>query len=128
MKFNKLVQIFEQLEQISSGNKIREILSNFFKRAKSDIDSIAYLTLGKIDAEYKKTDLGLANKMIKRGLAKASNKKPEKVKKMFTKTGDLGLVAEKIINNKGALSIKQVIETLRNNPSIIHHRLNHKKY
>lgn len=114
MKFSNLVQIFEQLEQISSGNKMREILSNFFKKIpKDDIDSVAYLTIGKIDAEYKKTDLGLADKMVIRALVKASSKKPEEIKNISRKLGDLGLVAEKIINNKGSLSVKQVIETLR---------------
>ena len=45
MKFLKLVKIFEQLEQITSGNKMREILSNFFKKVpETDIDSVAYLT------------------------------------------------------------------------------------
>ncbi|MBW2966314.1 ATP-dependent DNA ligase [Candidatus Woesearchaeota archaeon] len=114
MKFLKLVEIFEQLEKISSGNKLREILSKFFKKiSKSDIDSVAYLTLGKIDAEYKKTDLGLAEKMVIRALAKVSNKNVDDVKNLLRKFGDLGLVAEKVINQKGKLSVKEVIETLR---------------
>ena len=114
MRFVKLVEIFEELEQITSGNKMREILSKFLKKApKTDLDSIAYLTLGIIDAEYKKTDLGLAEKMIVRALAKASNKNVEEIKKLSKKTGDLGLVAEKIISKKGNLTVKNVIETLR---------------
>ncbi|MBW2981981.1 ATP-dependent DNA ligase [Candidatus Woesearchaeota archaeon] len=114
LQFSKLVEIFEDLEKISSGNKLREILSNFFKKiSKEDIDSVAYLTIGKIDAEYKKTDLGLADKMVVRALAKASNKSAEEVKKIKSKTGDLGLAAEKIINKKGKLTVKEIIETLR---------------
>ncbi len=114
LAFSKLADIFSQLEVVTSGNKLREILSQFFKRVpKQDIDLVAYLTIGKIDAEYKKTDLGLANKMIIRALAKASNKDIDKIKNLSRKLGDLGLVAEKIINKKGNLTIKQVIETLR---------------
>ena len=114
MKFSKLVQIFEELEKITSGNKMRELLSKFFKKiSKSDLPYAAYLTLGIIDAEYKKTDLGLAEKMIVKVLEKASGKSPEKIKKLSKKTGDLGLVAEKIIRKKGNLTVKKVIETLR---------------
>jgi DNA ligase-1 len=114
MNFSQLVEIFEDLEQTSSGNKLREILSNFFKRIPiSDIGAVAYLTLGIIDAEYKKTDLGLADKMIVRALAKASNKSPEEIKKLSGKFGDLGLAAEKVISQKGKLTVHEVIETLR---------------
>jgi len=114
LSFSQLVEIFEELEQISSGNKLREILSDFFRKiSKADIDAVAYLTLWIIDAEYKKTDLGLADKMIIRALAKASDKSPEEVKKIKSRTGDLGLAAEKIISKKGKLTIKEIIETLR---------------
>jgi DNA ligase-1 len=114
LSFSQLVKIFEDLEQTSSGNKLREILSDFFKKvSKEDIDSIAYLALGIIDAEYKKTDLGLADKMIVRALAKASNKSADEIKKIKSRTGDLGLAAEKVISQKGKLTVKEVIETLR---------------
>lgn len=114
MEFSKLVGIFEELEKVSSGNKIREILSGFLKKtSKKEIDYIAYLIIGKIDAGYKKTDMGLAGKMIVRALAKASGKDIDKIKKLSMSTGDLGLVAEKIISRNGNLSVKDVIEKLR---------------
>ncbi|MBW2977702.1 ATP-dependent DNA ligase [Candidatus Woesearchaeota archaeon] len=114
LPFSRLTKIYEQLEVITSGNKIREILSNFFKKVpKTDIASVAYLTLGVIEAEYKKTDLGLADKMIVRALSKASNKSPEEIRELSRKTGDLGLVAEKIIRKQGQLTVKKVIDTLR---------------
>ena len=66
MRFLKLVNVFEELEQITSGNKIRKILAGFFKKVNAEIVSIAYMTLGKIDAEHKNTDLGLADTMVRR--------------------------------------------------------------
>jgi hypothetical protein len=42
MKFLQLVKIYEKLEAISSGNEMRDILSNFFKKVpKSEIDKVA---------------------------------------------------------------------------------------
>ena len=46
MDFEKLVEVYEDLENTSSGNKLREILSGFFKKVpREDISLISYLTL-----------------------------------------------------------------------------------
>ena len=75
LQFSKLVEMFEQLESVSSGNKMREILSKFFKKCPAkDMDIIAYLSLGKIDADYKHVELGMAEKMVAKSVVIASNK------------------------------------------------------
>ena len=87
LPFSKLTEIYEQLEVITSGNKMREILSNFFKKVpKQDIDKVTYLTLGKIDADFKHIELGLAEKMILRAIAAAAEKDIAKIKPIFKKT------------------------------------------
>ncbi|MBT4805251.1 hypothetical protein HON71_03700, partial [Candidatus Woesearchaeota archaeon] len=46
MDFSKLADIYEELEETASGNKIREILAEFFKEIpKDEIRIISYLTL-----------------------------------------------------------------------------------
>ena len=61
MDFQKLVDLYQEMENTSSGNKIREILSGFFKEVPAeDIKVISYLTLGRIASEYEDVVLGLA--------------------------------------------------------------------
>ena len=48
MDFDKLVAVYEELEKTASGNQMREILSEFFKKVSAEeISTIAYLTLGR---------------------------------------------------------------------------------
>lgn len=112
--FSKLTEIYEQLEVITSGNKMREILSNFFKKVpKQDIDKVAYLTLGKIDADFKHIELGLAEKMILRAIASVAEKDIDEIKSVFKKIGDIGSTAEKTVKTKGKrLTVEQVFNDL----------------
>ena len=65
MHFNKLAELYEELEETASGNKIREILADFFKEvSKDDIKVISYLTLGQIASDYQSVVLNLAEKMV----------------------------------------------------------------
>lgn len=102
LTFSKLAEIFSQLEAVTSGNKMREILSNFFKKVpKQDIDKVSYLTLGKIAADYKHIELGLAEKMILRAITAAADKDIAAIKKIFKKKGDIGLTAEAAVKTRG---------------------------
>ena len=75
MKFLDMVKVYEQLEATSSGNKLREILSNFFKKVpKNEIDKVTYMTIGTIASDFEDINLGMADKMVVRAIAKSVNK------------------------------------------------------
>lgn len=120
MQFKLLADIYEQLEKISSGNAMREILSEFFKTVpKEDINIVAYLTLGQIDSQYEGVVLGLAEKSIIKAIATASGQSEQKIKELVQKKGDTGLAAEEVLHKKprtlvpvGTLSIHNLFETL----------------
>ena len=101
MGFQKLADLYEELEQTSSGNKMREILAEFFKKVpEDDIAVIAYLTLGQIASEYKGVVLGMAEKSALKAIAKAAGVDEIKVKKTMQEAGDAGLTAEKLLQKK----------------------------
>jgi len=112
--FSKLAAVYEELEKTSSGNKLREILSKFFKAVpKEDIDKIAYLTLGRIGPEFEEIDLGMAEKMVLKSIAMAFNESEDNVKKLFKKFGDVGFVAESLSKGKKSnLTVRHVFENL----------------
>jgi DNA ligase-1 len=114
MEFRKLVEVFNRIEGLSSRNEMRRVLAGLFSDApKPDLASVAYLVLGRIDAEYQKVDLGLAEKMMVRALARTSGRTPGEISALAKTLGDPGLVAEKIGRGRGHLTVKDVIESFR---------------
>ena len=120
MDFQKLADLYEELEQTSSGNKMREILAEFFKKVPDDdIAVISYLTLGQIGSAYEGLVLGMAEKSALKAVAKASGVDESKVKKTMQELGDAGLTAEKLLQKKpqtlvpmGKLTVKELFEKL----------------
>jgi len=121
MNFKKLVEVYEELENTSSGNKMREVLAEFFKKVPNeDIAMVAYLTLGQIGSDYEKDNvLGMAEKSVLKAITTAGAVESSKVKKLMTETGDVGSVAEQIMKNKpftlipvGNLTVHEVFEKL----------------
>src|SRR3989344_4408201 len=120
MEFQKLADLYQELEQTASGNKMREILAEFFKKVPAeDIAVISYLTLGQIASEYEGVVLGLAEKSALKAISKASGIEEAKVNKVLQETGDAGLTAERLLQKKtqtlvplGKLTVKELFEKL----------------
>ena len=120
MDFQQLAEKFEELEQTSSGNKLREILAEFLKTVPpEDLARVIYLTLGKISAGYDSADLGLAEKSILKAIAVAGGAENSKVQKLMQEKGDVGLVAEQVLKKKpttlvplGKLTVQELFEKL----------------
>lgn len=120
MEFAKLAQLYRELEQTSSGNKMREILAEFLKTVpKEDIGIVAYLTLGRLASEFEDVNLGIAEKSLLKSIAAAAGVEISKVKKIMEESGDAGLTAEKILQKKqrllvqpGTLTIQELFEKL----------------
>ncbi len=114
MLFVKLADVFAKLEKVTSGNKMREILSGFFKTVpKSEIDIVVYLATGRIASKYDDVVIGMADKMILKSIALASGESNNEVKKVFKQKGDIGLAAEALCGRKRkSLSIKDVFTGL----------------
>ncbi len=120
MDFQKLAELYEELEKTSSGNAMREILAKFFKSVpEDDIAVISYLTLGQIASDYENVVLGMAEKSVLKAIAVAGAADNSKVQKFMQESGDVGLTAEKILQKKpitlfplGKLSVKELFATL----------------
>ncbi len=101
VKFSQLAQIYQQLEQITSGNEMRAILSRFFRQVPvSDVGIVSYLTLGQITSKYEDVNIGMAEKMVLRALAHATKKPLSIVEGAFKKYGDAGSAAEQLVGKQ----------------------------
>lgn len=100
-RFVELAKLYESFEHIASGNSIRSLLSKFFRSVpKRELRNVAYLTLGKIGSDFEGVNLGLAEKMVLRAIASASDNNVFVVSALFKQFGDVGLVAEKFVGKK----------------------------
>jgi DNA ligase 1 len=121
MDFIKLVEVYEKLESISSGNEMREVLAKFFKQVPTDdIAMLSYLTLGKLGADFESHVLGLAEKSVLKSIALAGGTGLDTVKKVLRETGDAGLAAQKVLKTKpqtlvplGKLTVHELFEKLK---------------
>ena len=114
MKFIELAGYLDRLEKTSSRIKITEILAELFKKAdKGEIDRIVYLSLGSLAPRYKGIVFNIAERMMLKVIAEAYKKDLGKVRQLYRKKGDLGVVAAELASGKGkALSVIQVFDEL----------------
>jgi len=106
MKFNKLSQLFSELESTSKRLEMINLLSEFFKEIKErkdfeDLDKIIYLLQGQLTPNIKQfPKMGLAEKMIIDALSVHSGVDTKKIKEVLVKKGDIGAAAELILSKK----------------------------
>lgn len=114
MKFRKLANTMEKLEETDSQTEMVAILADLFEKSnKENIDAICYLLLGDFGPGYKDTELGIGEAMIQKAIAQAGDLNKEKVEEKTKELGDLGKVAQKLIQSgKSELTVNRVRDSL----------------
>lgn len=101
MKYSLIVDTYEKIEATTKRLEMRDLLANLFKKTpKSIISEVTYLTQGKLYPDYMGIEIGLAEKLIVRGLSLSSGKTEKTVDTAFRKKGDLGEVAATLLGKK----------------------------
>ncbi|MFW9895439.1 MAG: ATP-dependent DNA ligase [Candidatus Thorarchaeota archaeon] len=106
MNFNKLAQLFSELESTTKRLEMIDILSNFFGDIKEngdfeDLDSIIYLLQGQLVPNIKQfPKMGIAEKMIIEALSLHSGIERKRIREVLVKQGDIGATAELILSKK----------------------------
>jgi len=106
MKFNKLAQLFSELESTSKRLEMIDNLSKFFREIKAtgefeDLDRIIYLLQGQLVPNIKQfPKMGIAEKMLMEALSIHSGIESKKIKEVLVKQGDIGATAELILSKR----------------------------
>jgi len=106
MKFNKLAQLFSELESTTKRLEMIDILSKFFREIKEtgefeDLDRIIYLLQGQLVPNIKQfPKMGIAEKMLMEALSIHSGIESKKIKEVLVKQGDIGATAELILSKR----------------------------
>lgn len=113
-KFKKFAELCGELEKISSSNRMRKELANFFKKTPPKaVRYSSYFLLGSIGPKFEDIDTGIGDKTAVIIVADAFDVKEDKVRKTFKKKGDIGDTAEKFSKRKrGGLTLEEVYRGL----------------
>lgn len=101
MDYKDVVKVYEELDSTTKRLEKTKILSDFLKKVpKSDLQDIIYLMEGRIFSQKDERKIGFSFRSMIKAISVASGESFDKIEKLFNKKGDLGLVAEEVMQNK----------------------------
>lgn len=126
MKYSKLVDLYEHLEQTPSRLKKTEKIAEFLKNTETSVlEKIVLFVQGRIFPSHSEKEIGVADKMMVKVIASSTGFPERDVVKQFKDTGDLGLAVEELMKKKKQttliskeLGIEKVFENLRKLASV----------
>jgi DNA ligase-1 len=120
MKYSLMADAYEKIEGTTKRLEMTSYLVEFLKKTpKTVIDKVAYLTQGKLYPDFVGIEIGVAEKLAIRAIAKATGRNEKEIEDETKKTGDLGSAAQKFLEKKKQqtffqqqLTVEKVYETL----------------
>jgi len=102
MDYLKLTEYYKKLEGTSKRLEKIFIISKLFIDLKTEKNPGAIINLirGNVFPVWEERKIGVSEKLIIKALSVSTGNSKENIEKLFSKTGDLGIVAEQLIINK----------------------------
>jgi DNA ligase-1 len=119
VEFARLAHTFEELERTSSRLALIELLTEPFRLVErpKEIERVCYLVQGRVAPFFEALEMGMAEKTVAKSIAIAAHTTSEEVLQRYATLGDMGLVAEQLWKEAGAvsdaLSVDEVFLELR---------------
>jgi len=120
LKYSVIAEAYEQIEGTTKRLEMTDLLVDLLKNTPREvIDKVAYLTQGRIYPDFVGTEIGVAEKLAVKALARATGSKESQIEEDMKKSGDVGETGRKFITSKKqvtffqqALTVEKVYETL----------------
>lgn len=120
MFYATLADLYAQLERTTKRLEKTFLIANFFTAIpKEDLKHVVYLIQGKVFAPGDERKLGMHSRLLAKAIATAAGVSSDKVEGEWKKEGDLGLVAEKLLQQKKQhtlvhkkLDVRKVIDNI----------------
>ena len=121
MDYSDLVKIYQELEKTTKRLEKTDIVANLIKKVPSEsLSYVVYLLEGRIFPEWDERKIGFSSKLMMKAISKATGISAKDVEIKWSKVGDLGDVAEELMNKKkqatlfsSKLTVRKVIENIR---------------
>ena len=119
MLYSAIADAYEKIEATTKRLEMTDLLVDLIKKTpKEIIDKVVYLTQGKLYPDFVKLEIGVAERLAIKALARASGRKESEIEEDLKKSGDIGETAQKFIANKRQvtffqqpLTVQKVYET-----------------
>ncbi len=120
MDYAVIADAYEKIEATTKRLEMTELLVNLLKNTPKDIIAkVVYLTQGKIYPDFVGLEIGVAEKLAIKALARASGRRQKDIEEDLKKSGDIGETAQNFLVKKKqttffqkTLTAQRVYETL----------------
>ena len=120
MRYSLVSDAYERIEDTTKRLEMTDYLVEFFKKIpKTIIDKVVYLTQGKLYPDFTGIEIGIAEKLAVKAVAKATGRKEREIEEDLKTTGDLGETAQKFLGKRlqvtffsEPLTVDRVYQTL----------------
>ena len=120
MQYALIADAYEKIEATTKRLEMTDLLVSLLASTPKElIDKVAYLTQGRIYPDFVGIEIGVAEKLAIKALARASGRRETEIEEDLRKTGDIGETTRKFIANKKQVSffqqpltVQKVYETL----------------
>jgi len=120
LNYAVIAEAYEKIEATTKRLEMTDLLVDLLKSTpKEIIDKVVYLTQGQIYPDFVSLEIGVAEKLAIKALARASGRNEAEIEEDLKKTGDIGETAQNFIAHKRQatffhqpLTVQKVYETL----------------
>jgi DNA ligase-1 len=120
LKYSLIAEAYEKIEATTKRLEMTDYLVDILKETPTSlIDKVVYLTQGKLYPDFVGIEIGVAEKLAIRAVARAAGHREKDIEKDLQQTGDLGETTRKFMTKKtqatffsAPLTVQRVYETL----------------
>jgi len=120
VRYSRIADAYEKIEATTKRLEMTDYLVELLKETPTNlIDKIVYLTQGKLYPDFVGIEIGIAEKLAIRAVARAAGHREKDIEEDMQKTGDLGETTQKFMKKKTQatfysipLTVERVYETL----------------
>jgi DNA ligase-1 len=117
--YSEIADAYEKIEATTKRLEMTDLLVNLLQKTpKEIIDKVVYLTQGKIYPDFVKLEIGVAERLAIKALARASGRRESEIEEDLKKSGDIGETSQKFLAQKKQvtffhqpLTVQKVYET-----------------
>jgi len=105
LKYSVIADAYEKIEGTTKRLEMTDHLVKLLEGTPKDvIDKVVYLTQGKLYPDFVGIEIGIAEKLAIRAVARATGHSENEIEEDLRKTGDLGESAQKFLGKKAQVS------------------------
>jgi len=120
LRYSRLAETYEKIESTTKRLEMTDYLVELLKETpKEIIDKVVYLTQGKIYPDFVGLEIGVAEKLAIKAIARAAGKREKEIEEDLKTSGDIGETAQKFMAKKAQatlfqqpLTVEKVYQTL----------------